>query len=123
MSIVTQSIGAYQDWTPTFTGFSANPATPVTRYSLNGKMCTVNIITGNGTSNLSTFTITLPFTAKTSALTRPSAITTDAGTIAAGWCSTRSGSNVMDVYRTPATLTWTTSGNKALVATFTYEID
>lgn len=123
MSIVTQSIGAYNDWTPVFTGFSVNPASALCRYSLDGKKCTINIITGNGTSNLTTFTITLPFVAKTGALTRPSAITTDAGTIAAGWCSTRTGSNVMDCYRTPATLTWTASGNKAIVVTFTYEID
>lgn len=86
-------------------------------------MCTVSILTGNGTSNATTFTITLPFIAKTQGLTRPSAITVDAGTSASGWCSTRSGSNILDCYRTPATLTWTSSGNKAINTSFTYEID
>lgn len=123
MSIVTQSIGQYQSWTATFTGFSANPSSPTMRYSLNGKMCTVNIQTGTGTSNATTFTITLPFVAKTGALTKCPAITTDNGTVASGWVSTASGSNILTAYRTPATITWTASGNKALIAQFTYEID
>jgi hypothetical protein len=61
-----QSIGSWDNWTPTLTGFSANPTNSVYRYSLNGKVCTLAIRQGaNGTSNATTFTISLPFTAAT----------------------------------------------------------
>lgn len=46
-----------------YTGFSVNPATNVARYKRIGNIVFINIITGNGTSNATTFTITgLPFT-------------------------------------------------------------
>lgn len=51
-------------WTPTFTGFSADPATPVVRYIKSGTVCTVSVRCINaGTSNATGFTISAPFTA------------------------------------------------------------
>jgi hypothetical protein len=53
-------------WTPTFTGFSADPANPICRYVLVGKMCTCFVTMPNsGTSSTTGFTMTAPFTATT----------------------------------------------------------
>ena len=53
-------------WAPTFTGFSADPASPICRYVLIGKMCTCFVYLPNaGTSSSATFAITAPFTAAT----------------------------------------------------------
>lgn len=57
---------AYQKstWTPTFTGFSANPTGGVYRYVLIGKLCTCFVYMPNaGTSNDTKFYLTAPFTA------------------------------------------------------------
>jgi hypothetical protein len=50
----------YFNYTPTFTGFSAVPATPSAQFCLVGKLVTLIISTGNGTSNATDFTATLP---------------------------------------------------------------
>jgi len=55
-------------WTPTYTGFSADPTNGIYRYTLQGRKCCMTVIipAGNhGTSNATTFTMTLPFTAAT----------------------------------------------------------
>lgn len=120
---IIQSIGVWKnDFIPIWTGFSANPTT-IMHYSLNGKMCSIILVTSSGTSNATTTTVTLPYNAKTGMLSRPTAITIDNGINASGWASTRSGSNIMDLYRTPATLTWTASGTKGIVLVFTYEVE
>jgi hypothetical protein len=123
MSIVTQSIGQYQSWTPTFTGFSVDPTALELRYSLNGKMCNVQVIAGSGVSNATTFTMTLPFAAKTGSRARAFALATDSGANNSGWVSTRSGSNILDVFKTAATTTFTASGGKGVSFFLTYEID
>jgi len=57
--------GAGLAWTPTFTGFSADPS-GVHRYTKVGKFVTLYIRHNtSGTSNATTFTITLPVTAAT----------------------------------------------------------
>jgi len=53
-------------WTPTLSGFSANPTNSVYRYQLIGKTCTLFVQQGTaGTSNSTSFSISLPFTAAT----------------------------------------------------------
>lgn len=54
------------DRTPVFTGFSADPASPICRYILVGHMCTCFVQMPNtGTSGAATFYVTAPFTAAT----------------------------------------------------------
>lgn len=54
------------NWSPTQTGFSANPSGGVYQFRLDGVACTVFIRQpNNGTSNATTFTMTLPIAAKT----------------------------------------------------------
>jgi hypothetical protein len=58
--------GAWSNWSPTLTGFSANPTNSVYRYIQYGKTVFIAINQGtNGTSNAATFTISLPVTAAT----------------------------------------------------------
>lgn len=123
MSLVTQSIGEYQTWLPTFGGFSTDPTILESRYTLNGKMCTVQATLASGVSNATNFTLTLPFAAKTSFRARTMALGTDNGTSQNSWVSTRSGSAVLDCFRTAATTTWTASGSKGISFCLTYEID
>lgn len=54
-------------WTPTLTGFSANPTSTMYRFMVEGRLCTVavNQLETTGTSNAGTFTITGPITART----------------------------------------------------------
>lgn len=56
----------WKDWVPTITGFSVTPAGGLYRYAVIGKMCHVCIRQPNtGTSNATTFTISLPLAAAT----------------------------------------------------------
>ena len=55
-------LGAWQSWTPTQTGWTALP-TGIYNYMLVGKTCYVNIYISAGTSNATTATLSLPFTA------------------------------------------------------------
>lgn len=51
-------------YTPTYTGFSADPGSLVCNFFVVGKMCFFNLYAGsNGTSNATGFTITLPIVA------------------------------------------------------------
>ena len=106
--------GTAQAWTPTLTGFSANP-TGVYRYFLEGKLCTlfINQIT-NGTSNSSNFTISLPFTAATVANAVWSAIgqAVDNGVSSAGLMTINSGATVLVLTKDTGGSPFTASGNK-----------
>ncbi len=62
----SNDFGVWQDWTPTITGFSAVPAGGFYRYIQIGKTVTLVIYQGSdGTSNSTSFTISLPVTAAT----------------------------------------------------------
>lgn len=57
---------AWTNWTPTVTGFSVLPTNTVYLYRRMGNTVELNIRQGaNGTSNSTSFTISLPFTAAT----------------------------------------------------------
>lgn len=110
----------WQSWTPTITGFSANPSGGVYLYTQIGKTVFISIRQpNNGTSNATGFTITLPVTAKT---------TTDQtwevwfrgvnnGNLAfprLGVIS--SGGTVIDLYSDAAQANWVNSGGKRVVS-------
>lgn len=110
-------------WSPTITGFSANPTGGVHRYSLNGKKCTVYTnFTGVGTSNATSKTITLPFAAANTVLQNVVNQGQDAGVGAYIRITTRLNSNVADLYPSATTTSWTATGNCIFRFSFTYEI-
>lgn len=123
MGYATSGSRFYQSWTPTFQGFSVDPTTVECRYTVNGTMCTVQATIASGVSNANNFTLTLPFAAKTGFRARVMALGVDNGTSQNSWVSTRSGSNILDCFRTAATTTWTTSGSKGINFVLTFEID
>lgn len=123
MGYSAQSIGTWQDWTITWTGFSSNPSGVTSRYSLNGKICSIWIaVSSAGTSNTTAFTITLPVAASSSGVQQMLVRVADNGTFAVGRLSTRAGSNIADVYPSVSGTTWTASGSKIITcAGATYE--
>lgn len=57
---------SYFNYTPTFGGFSANPASPIAHFRVDGGMVSVDVrLAATGTSNATSFTVSAPFTAKT----------------------------------------------------------
>jgi hypothetical protein len=61
MGHVVQNLGVgFDTFTPSVTGFSVNPGTITGAYTQIGKLVFVRLFTSAGTSNATTFTITLP---------------------------------------------------------------
>lgn len=121
---ITQSIGQWQAWIPTFTGFSADPTGVTARYTLNGKMCTIYLnSSAPGTSNATTFTFTLPFAAANTAAQVFTCVGMNAGTQQQCRIQTAANSNICTCYSSPAAAAWTASGNKMIYpSSYTYEI-
>ena len=119
--------GAWDTWTPTITGFSANPTNSVYRYTQVGKTVTALIRQGaNGTSNSTTFTVTLPVAA--SAATNTIAVLFGAGVNnSAGLASpcmvviNASAPTIATMYTDAANTGWAASGGKRITVTLVYE--
>lgn len=119
---VVNEVGSWINYTPVYTGFSADPTHFQTEYFRQGKLCTVKIISlASGTSNASTFTITLPFNAANLSY-GVCEITFEGSTATIGVIATRSSSNIADIYKTIVGSTWATSGNKRASFTLTYKM-
>jgi hypothetical protein len=125
-SIATTS-GALQSWTPTFTGFSANPSGGLYYYTQIGKLVTLFIAQPNaGTSNSTGFTISLPVTART--LTNMiwsgygQILDNGASPVSPGILYIITGGTTLTVYKDWAGSVFTASGSKKLVfGNVTYE--
>ena len=122
MAHVAQSIGQWVAYVPTWTGFSADPTSVTARYTLNGKMCSVYVVPGSqGTSNATTFTVTLPFNAKN--VCAYVIRVADSGTWQTGLLTTAAGSNIATVYKTTAAGAFTNSGVKGTMFNILYEAE
>lgn len=110
--------GAWKAWVPTHGGFSAAPTGGLYYYTQVGKTVTLTIREAtNGTSNGSTFTISLPVTAVTRTNARwgapLSAINNGGDLTTPGLASIVSGGTVVNLYTTWLGAGWTSSGSKA----------
>lgn len=122
MGYSAQSLGQFQDWTITWTGFSANPTSVTSRYTQVNKLVTIWIQATAGTSNTTAFTITLPVAAANTSVQQMIVRVADNSTFAVGRLVTRAGSNIADVYPSISSTTWTASGLKVITcAGATYE--
>lgn len=114
---------AWTSYTPTFTGFSAAPSFSGA-YKLIGKTCFVRgLVMSGGTSNATTFTLTLPFPSN-AAQQDGFGTSFDAGSrqTSPAKIITRAASAVADVYKDFGLTGWTNSGTKYLEDFFiTYE--
>lgn len=121
--IVVGEVGSWIPYTPTLTGFSANPTLDRSMYFRIGKMVEVQIhASASGTSNATTKTITLPFIASgaSQAGIVASIVNSGVNSTSPGSVISRVDSDVADVYRTVASLAWTASGNARFGFSFTY---
>lgn len=113
-------------WIPTFTGFSVDPTVTCARYVLVGKLCTVFVHLGNGTSNATTFTISAPFQASNPTGTvywmNAVAYATDVGVVVAGGCYAYMTNNDTSITLIKGATNWTNTGNKRAVFTLIYEV-
>jgi hypothetical protein len=121
------SPGTYLDYVPTFGGFSSPPSSVGARYNLIGKTCHVIVNMGaNGTSNATTFTMTLPFAAANTFIQSDilPAVINNSGSLQTtpGRIDTIVNSNVANLYLNTAAAAWTASNGKRAFVNFTYEI-
>jgi hypothetical protein len=106
-------------YAPTPTGFSAVPTTTVYRYKIDGNTMYVSVRQGTaGTSDATTFTIPLPFTAKTvtNMVWSGAAAVTDNGSnlTTPGYLRVQSAATVLEVFKDFSVAAFTNSGNKGL---------
>lgn len=124
MGYSAKSSGIYQSWTPVFTGVGSQPAINIARYVLDGKMCTLYILTSSVTSNSTAKTFTLPFPAKYTHIHRGmyqlNNGTADTGV---GRIDTAQSSTTASIYRDGNGLAWTASGNFNVRINMVYEIE
>jgi len=121
---VVNVFGVWKAWTPTFTGFSTAPVVNAARYMQAGKMVSVYWSTNNGTSNATTFTITLPIAAaNTSRQFFSCAVATDNGAAntSPAMLRTNINSTTADIFKNSASAAWANIGGKKAQCSFTYE--
>lgn len=117
-------MGEWKTWTPVFTGFSVAPTVNSARFIEIGNLVIARLNINNGTSNATTFTVTLPTGADgDSKQFFVAAITTDNGIAGTtpGLLKTRTGSVTADLYTDTASAGWVASGSKKANWTIMYE--
>lgn len=110
-------------YTTTITGFSADP-TMLSRFRISGSMCFLDFVSvTNGTSNATTYTCSLPATAKTitNYSWRGHAVVVDNGTSLDGSFYINTGGGVVSFYK-GGVAAFTNSGLKSANMTGFYEI-
>jgi len=108
---VISETGSWIPFTPTQTGYSANPTIGDCKYFREGRRVSFYYYeSADGTSNATTKTLTLPFNATNAFTTAPAVVTNNAVVQTTyGICQTRAASNILDIYRDQAFGVWTAS--------------
>lgn len=117
----------FPDWftfATTYGGFSANPVPTNLRYSVHGRICYVKLTaTGNGTSNATSLTITVPFAAAQSEKVHNAGRGVDNGSVLANPVqASLSSSSATVTFLKHDDSTWTNTGNKSVNFQFFFEI-
>jgi hypothetical protein len=108
---------------PTFTGFSTPPTVTACRYTVIGKTCIMYFRGLAGTSNATTYTMTLPFAAAANLqFFLGPATDNSAGLSTPGMLRTKASSNIADLLKDPIGNAWTASGTKLWQGTVTFEM-
>lgn len=123
--VVVNEVGSWIPYTPIWSGFAVDPTITRADYFRQGKTCTARVlINGSGTSNATTFTVTIPFTCAEVTYAN-TILVVNGGTLQTtpGLAATRVGQNTVDMYRTnDITTTWTNTGNKRATLLITFRI-
>lgn len=113
---------AWTAWVPTFTGFSVAPVVVHARYIQIGKLVFFSIDMGEGTSNATGFTITLPVAAKNEdQVICVSVRDNGAAAPETGLISTRAASTTADVFANNTKGSWTALNGKSFIGSGVYE--
>lgn len=120
--IVVNEVGSWIPWTPTYTGFTT-PPTGVGRYRRQGKMYTIELISGAATSTQTFFTVTLPsgVTPKQALVWPMQASNNGAGIT--GRAAFTASSNVVTLTTSPTGAAWTASSTKSCYLIQTFEAE
>lgn len=115
--------GVWSAWTPTFTGFSADPTGYVARYAQFGKIVVVAYtLASAGTSNTTSFSLTLPVAAKSTVQSGGLSPYDNTAYAQPGCFQTTAASTTLVLQKTCGTnASWTGSGAKDAAFTFVYE--
>jgi hypothetical protein len=105
------------NYTVIFTGFSSNPTSVMSRFSINGSKCLIQHMEGvNGTSNATTFTISLPIPSITlsgyGAYSAANGLDNGVQLLASIRIVIQSGATIMIISKDWAGGSWTASGEK-----------
>lgn len=107
--IVVHEIGSWIAWTPTFTGFSADPTNVDAKYFRTGNRIETRVSMSGGTSNATTFTMTMPF--QSLLAYNKALVLFNAGSAVLGNGRLAAGSNVLTMF-TAGSTAFTASGVK-----------
>lgn len=115
--------GFYQPWNAGYTGFSANPADAITRWTQNGRMITIDYFSdAGGTSNATTFTITqMPSKALGERHFACGTSLNNSAAIADAALNTNASSQTLTMRRSASATAWTSSNVKSARFSITYE--
>lgn len=109
--VVYHEVGSWIPWTPVFTGFSADPTNVDARYFRTGNKIETRLSMTGGTSNATTFTMTMPFASL--GAYHKSLLLFNAGSAVLGNGRLAAGSNVLTMF-TAGSTAFTASGIKAV---------
>lgn len=116
-----QGFPQWFNWSPSFTGFSVNPA-GTHNFSVSGRTVTVNIYETSGTSNATTLTISLPIAPADNQWIV--IIPYDNGALQSnpGLLVLAAGNATANAYKTLLVGAWTNIGSKYIYGSFSYRI-
>lgn len=114
------------NYTMTFVGFSANPANPVARFAVSGRVCTTTVLmNASGTSNSISFQVNTPITPGASAATTfVCGQGTDNGVALTTPIMVNSAASTANfqIFKDLSNASWTASGSKKASFEISYEI-
>jgi hypothetical protein len=120
-----QGYPGWFSYTPTYTGFSADPSGGEVKFNVAGSVCYLKHTPDDGTSNATGFTLTLPISAVSTSGNSPSqpvrALNNSAWGANPGLANLASGST-LSLYRDYSAAAWTNTGGKNATFYFWYQI-
>lgn len=114
--------GLWQDWNPTFAGFSADPVVTFARWTSYRNTVSIQLLTASGTSDALTFTIVIPIKSKKNTLnTWTNGADNSSNLSTNGMLQNGTGTSVLAAFKNHAVGTWTVSGTKRVSFNISYE--
>lgn len=110
------------EFVPVYGGFSADPPTTTYRFTVVGQACTIFVFTGNGTSNATNFSMTIPVASLNNMQVPARGIDNGVNLLDMAKFNFPAASTAGTANKDMNNAAWTASGNKALTFVATYDI-